>query len=111
MSAAKTEIDLKEGHALPATKLAGGVRVRPSKTHKHPKGEKSRSNSESSDVEEVISVSPKQQHPIISGAQTKGDQDFKPEAIKAYQEKPMKISNKLMNGSGRDSVIHQPKKF
>jgi len=107
----KSEIDLKEGHALPATKLAGGVRVKPHKHHSNGEKVKERSNSESSDVEDTSSTSPKlvKHHPIISGAQTKGDSDFKTEAIKKYMDKPVKVSNQSMNGP-KNTIIHQPKK-
>jgi len=105
----RAEIDLKEGHALPATKLAGGIRVKGVKPHKHHSTEKTRSHSESDEIEET-NGSPKQYNPIISGAQTKGNADFQPEAIRAYHDKPFKVANKYMNGT-KDNVIQQPKKF
>jgi len=105
----KVEIDLKDGHALPATKLAGGVRIS-QKPHKHHSTEKVRSQSESEEGVEEVSTSPKHPNPIISGAKTHGDKDFTTAAVKAFHEKPLKVSNDHMNG-GHKPVIQQPKKF
>jgi len=95
--------DLKAGHG-PALRV-GNMRV---KTHKHNSTkERVRKGSENEEFEE-ISTSPKQ-HLVISGAVTKGDLDFPPEAIRAFHEKPLAHCD--FRNQHKSNIIQQPKKF
>lgn len=94
---------LKAGHG-PALRV-GNMRV---KTHKRDASkERVRKSSENEELEE-ISTSPKQ-HLVISGAVTKGDQDFPPEAVKAFHEKPHAHCD--FRNQHKSNIIQQPKKF
>lgn len=80
------DVELKAGHP-PAVK-AGGMRV--ARTHHSSTGD-SAAKPDPAEQEEYAEPVPKddKQNIIVSGAVAKGDQDFPPEAIKHYHEKPM----------------------
>lgn len=83
------ESDLLAGRP-PAVK-AGGMRI---VQHKHEKGDGSQSREEKKEQEEefgTVDVKGDKHHQslLLSGAVTKGDKDFPPEAVKSYHEKPL----------------------
>ncbi|KAK3082753.1 hypothetical protein FSP39_004363 [Pinctada imbricata] len=101
------DTEVKAGHP-PAVK-AGGMRI---VQHKHEKGEPAPAQTKE-EQEEFGPEPPKpdthHQNLVISGAVTKGDKDFKAEAIKAYHDKPLPTHDKKTHQKPRDH-IHQPQK-
>lgn len=98
--------DLKGGHA-PAVKVAG-MRVVQHK-EKHDKTEQPTMTPEE---EEEFGTSPPKADKhhstaVVSGAQTKGDKDFPPQAVKIYHDKPQPAHEKP-RGTPQHN-IHQPR--
>jgi len=120
------EQELKAGHP-PAVK-AGGMRIA---QHKPPHLEKNRtaSNSESNSAEggdekaegengldekgeiTLVEKNTIKDKLVISGAVTKGDADFPPEAVKAFHEKPIPVHENRQNPPNKPPMhINQPRK-
>ena len=110
MSDPVTDAELKAGHA-PAVKV-GSMRV---VTHqKNEKGDSSPPPPPTKEeIEEFGETAPKtdKHHTsvLISGALSKGDKDFPPEAVKAYHEKPLPTHDSRT--SQKPHIIHQPNKY
>ncbi|XP_052079422.1 death-associated protein 1-like [Mytilus californianus] len=108
MSDASQDAELKGGHA-PAVKV-GGMRV---VTHqKNEKVEGATPPPTKEEIEEFGESAPKsdKHHTsvLISGALSKGDKDFPPEAVKAYHDKPLPTHDNRPNQ--KPQIIHQPNK-
>jgi len=108
------EPELKGGH-LPAVK-AGGMRiVRTNAAEAEVKSSPPKDKDEKPIVDGAMTKSERhQQQLLISGFSAKGDQDFQPEAVKQYHEKPIVGKDKrnhqgATGGHGRDIHIQQPK--
>lgn len=98
--------ELKAGHA-PAVK-AGGMRI---VQHKH--GNEPKPEQPTKEDEEEFGTSPPKADThhssvLVSGAQTKGDKDFTPEAIKQFHEKPLPKND--CRPVNKPHNIHQPGK-
>lgn len=113
MPEAEEDPNLKAGHP-PAVK-AGGMRVVQHK--RHASGDKPEEKPSQEDIEEFGTSPPKpdkhHQQMIVSGAVTKGDRDFPPEAVKVMHEKPVpKHENRAphTHGSQCQHPLHQPRK-
>lgn len=86
------EVELKAGHP-PAVK-AGGMRV--SRTRQTSTGEAAKPADVDKEEQEEYEEAPTKEDKanlVVSGALAKGDQDFPPEAIKSFHEKP--VPNKV----------------
>ncbi|XP_061170218.1 death-associated protein 1-like [Saccostrea echinata] len=90
MSDAQEESDLLAGHP-PAVK-AGGMRIvqhkQPDKSDSHQSREEKQEQAEEFGTVDV-SADKHHQSILLSGAVTKGDKDFPPEAVKSYHQKPL----------------------
>ncbi|XP_033225535.1 death-associated protein 1 [Belonocnema kinseyi] len=96
--------ELKAGH-LPAVK-AGGMRIT---QHKLPKEEREVKPSKDSDETKPSTSPPKTL--LISGAPTKGNADFPPEAVQKFHEKPIPTHDAPRHTNhSRSVVIQQPRK-
>ncbi|XP_072034155.1 death-associated protein 1-like [Amphiura filiformis] len=110
MSAAtEVEGELKAGHP-PAVK-AGGMRiVQSGKTpEKAAAGDKPAEDDEE-EFEEAKSPPKDVSTLLISGAPSRGNKDFPPEAVKAYHEKPLPTHNKNVSVNKPMHNLNQPRK-
>ncbi|KAK0169768.1 hypothetical protein PV328_010409 [Microctonus aethiopoides] len=96
------EYKLKAGHP-PAVK-AGGMRIT---QHKNPKDECEAKPSKDADVK--LSNSPPKAV-MISGAPSRGNADFPPEAVQHFHEKPTPTHDARPAHSSRPIHIQQPRK-
>ncbi|XP_008558817.1 death-associated protein 1 [Microplitis demolitor] len=97
------ECKLKAGHP-PAVK-AGGMRIT---QHKTPREEREAKPSKDS-IESKPSSSPPKTI-MISGAPSRGNADFPPEAVQHFHEKPTSSHDSRPAHSTRPIVIQQPRK-
>ncbi|CAH3027772.1 unnamed protein product [Porites evermanni] len=102
--------DLKAGHP-PAVK-AGGMRI--TSKHHHPQ-HPAPTPEEKAEEEEFAEPKEKasDQKVVVSGVVTKGNADFKADAVKVAHEKPLPQHDKRPQGPGGKApgmVIQQPRK-
>ena len=110
MSSPEETTNLKAGHP-PAVKV-GGMRITQHKTEKPKEEKETRPVEEDAEQEAgpvVPEVTQKNQNIVISGAITRGDADFPPEAIKAFHEKPVP-SHDYRPAPPKNHTIQQPRK-
>ncbi|KAJ8672510.1 hypothetical protein QAD02_003769 [Eretmocerus hayati] len=103
MSSPSEESKLKAGHP-PAVK-AGGMRIT---QHKNP--DKDREIKALKDPEEPKPSTSPPKSIIVSGAQTKGNADFPPEAVQHFHDKPMPTHDARPAHNSRPITINQPRK-
>lgn len=111
MSAAEVEAELKAGHP-PAVK-AGGMRITQSgKTPEKPAAGGDKASKEDDDyVEEPPPPKADPASLLISGAPSRGNKDFPPEAVKSYHEKPLPTHSKPSAGhKPSPHMLNQPRK-
>jgi len=97
------EVTLKAGHP-PAVK-AGGMRIT---QHKNPDKEREVKSAKDSEESKPSTSPPKTLY--VSGAPTKGNADFPPEAVQHYHEKPQPTHDARPAHCSRPIVIQQPRK-
>lgn len=99
--------ELKAGHA-PAVK-AGGMRV--ARTHHSSTGEAAPPKPDAEEQEEYADPATKEEkvNVDISGALSKGDQDFPPAAVKQFHEKPSASKEQRPPQPQQKHHIQQPR--
>jgi hypothetical protein len=97
------ECKLKGGH-LPAVK-AGGMRIT---QHKTPKDERDAKSGKDSEDSKPSTSPPKTV--MISGAPSRGNADFPPEAVQHFHEKPAPTHDARPGQCTRPIHIQQPRK-
>ncbi|XP_064598117.1 death-associated protein 1-like [Liolophura sinensis] len=112
MSSTDESSDLKGGHP-PAVKV-GGMRVVQQKKHVG-EGDAKKEPTAGEEEEEFAESAPKtdkhHQSILLSGAVTKGDQDFPEAAVKSFHEKPLPTVDKRPNHPKPQAhFIQQPRK-
>ncbi|XP_063974538.1 death-associated protein 1 [Diachasmimorpha longicaudata] len=97
------ECKLKAGHP-PAVK-AGGMRIT---QHKVPKEDRETKPSKDSEDNKPLGSPPKTV--MISGAPSRGNADFPPEAVQHFHEKPVPTHDDRPMHTSRPIHIQQPRK-
>ncbi|XP_034949387.1 death-associated protein 1 [Chelonus insularis] len=98
------ECHFKAGHP-PAVK-AGGMRIT---QHKTAREEREQFKLTKTSTDAKLSTSPPKTV-MISGAPTRGNADFPPEAVQHFHEKPVPTHDLRSANSSRPVVIQQPRK-